>query len=90
MKVHHMLAAAALASATLVHLGAAAGERPTITNPNQLKPGQCVYAGEVYEPGELIVGKVKGIAQVCANIDGRGVGVTITKDSMDLLHIAAG
>lgn len=62
-----------------------AAERATITNPDQLKPGQCAYAGEVYEPGEPIVGRVPGVAQVCANVEGHGVALTITKDSMDML-----
>lgn len=89
MKVNRSLSVAVLTTTILVSLGSAAGERPKISNPNQLKSGQCAYAGEVYEPGELIVGKVKGIAQVCANVDGRGVGVTITKDSMDSLLLDA-
>jgi len=74
-----------IALSIVMSASAVAAERATITNPNQLKPGQCVYAGEVYEPGEPIVGRVPGIVQVCANVEGHGVALTITSDSMDML-----
>jgi hypothetical protein len=74
-----------LALSIAISASAFAAERATITSPNQLKPGQCAYAGEVYEPGEPIVGRVPGVAQVCANVEGHGVALTITSDSMDML-----
>ena len=75
-----------IALSIVTSASAVAAERATITSPDQLKPGQCAYAGEVYEPGEPIVDRVPGVAQVCTNVDGRGVALTIAKESMDMLY----
>lgn len=75
-----------IAALVLPSISAMAAERATITSPDQLKPGQCAYASEIYEPGELIVSRVKGIAQICGNINGQGVGLTLAKESLDLLQ----
>jgi hypothetical protein len=75
-----------IALSFVMSASAVAVERATITSPDLLKPGQCAYAGEVYEPGEPIVGRVPGVAQVCTNVDGRGVALTVTKESMDMLY----
>ncbi|MPQ69313.1 hypothetical protein [Pseudomonas sp. MWU12-2323] len=83
LKVKHNCFYIALAMVAAASVSAA--ERPKISNPIELKSGQCVAADEIFEQGEVIQGHANGVAQVCANVQGRGVWLTIDKDSSKFL-----
>jgi hypothetical protein len=78
-----------IASMILTSLGALAAEPEMFNTVDQLKVGQCLYAGVIYEPGELFFGRSPGGAHVCANVNGKGVALTITSASMAQLNITS-
>ncbi|WP_219096151.1 hypothetical protein [Pseudomonas sp. UMAB-40] len=80
---------ALIASMLLLSLGAMAEEVETFNTVDQLKVGQCLYGGVIYEPGEFFYGDAPGVAHVCTNVNGKGVALTVTSTSMDQLNISS-
>lgn len=60
-------------------------ERKFTQNVSDLKPGQCVAAGYIYEQGEL-ASLAKGITQVCTKVKGRSVWLTVDQKSLAELN----
>ena len=78
-----------IASMLLTSFGAFAEEPETYNTVDQLKPGQCLYAGLIYEPDEIFFGDAPGIAHVCTNVNGKGVALTLTDTSMAQAHVSS-